>query len=114
MKRKIWDDRGVSRIIVILLLAVIVLLVPIIIKSWNRFKWEVDKKECDIAVDSAQRKLDDEYLLKPDMTKEEAELAATSEIRSLTDTCPGGGEYVVVKKRDGNGYEIYCKLHGKE
>ncbi len=108
------DNRGISRLIVILIIAVVILTIPIIWGVWERVRSETERKECSIAVQSAQRKLDDEYLLNPDMTMEEAKKAATSEIRSLEETCPSGGKYVVVKKKGGNGYRIYCELHGKE
>ena len=114
MKSKHIDNRGVSRIIVIMTIAVIALTIPIIWGIWKSFETDAERKECDIAIKSAQRKLVDEYLMNPDMTLEEAEDVATSEIRSLDDTCPAGGKYVVVKKEDGNGYRIYCTLHEKE
>ena len=103
---------GVSRLIVLMIAAVIALSIPIIWGVWTRVQAETERKECAIAIGSAQRKLDDEYIANPAMTKEQAEAAATSEIRSLETTCPGGGQYVIVKKKDGNGYEIYCELHG--
>lgn len=105
---------GVSRLIVIMAVAVIALSVPIIWGAWVHFREDAERKECAIAIGSAQRKLDDEYIANPDMTPEEAEAAATSEIRSLEETCPGGGRYVIVKRLDGDGYEIYCELHGRK
>ena len=105
---------GISRLVVILAVAVLALSIPIIWGAAMNVKEESERKECSIAIGSAQRKLDDEYIANPDMTPEEAEAAATSEIRSLEGTCPGGGTYVIVKKQDGKGYQIYCDLHKKE
>ena len=105
---------GVSRLVAILIAAVIILSIPIIWGAWKSVQEDTERKECAIAIGSAQRKLDDEYLANPDMTPEEAEAAATSEIRSLEGTCPGGGRYVIVKRKDGKGYQIYCDLHKKE
>lgn len=110
-KIKHLDNRGVSRLIVIMVIAVIALSIPIAYGIWTSFRADAERKECAIAVQSAQRKLDDEYLMNPEMTHEEAESAATSEIRSLDTTCPSGGKYKVVKKKDGTGYRIYCELH---
>ncbi len=114
IRSKCRDNRGISRLIVIMAIAVIALMIPIIWGICVNVRAQSQKRECDIAIGSAQRKLDDEYLLNPDMTEIEAEEAATSMIRSLTDTCPSGGRYIVVKKKDGSGYKIYCELHGSE
>ncbi len=113
IQNNIRQTAGVSRLIVIMAVAVIALSVPIIWGAWVHFREDAERKECAIAIGSAQRKLDDEYIANPDMTPEEAEAAATSEIRSLKETCPGGGRYVIVKRADGDGYEIYCELHGR-
>lgn len=110
----IHPTAGVSRLVVILAVAVLALSIPIIWGAWVSVREDTERKECSIAIGSAQRKLDDEYIANPDMTPEEAEAAATSEIRSLEGTCPGGGTYVIVKKQDGKGYKIYCDLHKKE
>ena len=110
----IHPTAGMSRLVVIMALAVLALSIPIIWGAAMNVKEESERKECSIAIGSAQRKLDDEYIANPDMTKEEAEAAATSEIRSLETTCPGGGHYVIVKRSDGDGYEIYCDLHGRK
>ena len=114
MQNKIHPTAGVSRLVAILIAAVIALSIPIIWSAAMNVKSESERKECSIAIGSAQRKLDDEYIANPDMTLEDAEAAATSEIRSLETTCPGGGQYIIVKKKDGKGYMIYCDLHRKE
>ena len=106
------DDRGIARLVIILVIAVLVLLIPILYSIFKNFKGDVDESECAIAVESAQKKLDAEYLQNPDMTLEEAEEAATSGVRTLFDICPGGGECVVRERADGEGYEIYCLVHG--
>lgn len=110
----IHPTAGMSRLVVIMALAVLALSIPIIWSAAMGVKADTERKECAVAIGSAQRKLDDEYIANPDMTPEEAEAAATSEIRSLEGTCPGGGTYVIVKKQDGKGYKIYCDLHKKE
>ncbi len=110
----IHPTAGMSRLVVIMALAVLALSIPIIWSAAMGVKADTEQKECAVAIGSAQRKLDDEYIANPDMTPEEAEAAATSEIRSLEGTCPGGGTYVIVKKQDGKGYKIYCDLHKKE
>ncbi len=110
----IHPTAGMSRLVVIMALAVLALSIPIIWGAAMNVKEESERKECSIAIGSAQRKLDDEFIMNPEMTPEEAEAAATSEIRSLEDTCPGGGRYVIVKRLDGDGYKIYCDLHGRE
>ena len=109
----IHPTAGMSRLVVIMALAVIALSIPIIWGAWKSFQADAERKECAIAIGSAQRKLDDEFIANPEMTPEQAEAAATSEIRSLESTCPSGGRYVIVKKFDGSGYEIYCEIHGK-
>ena len=76
MKSIHLDNRGVSRIIVIMIIAVIALTIPIIWGIWKSFESDAERKECDIAIKSAQRKLVDEYLMNPDMTLEEAVLFA--------------------------------------
>ncbi len=114
MKRGCLDNRGVSRLVVIMTIAVVLLALPIAWGIWTSVQAETQRRECDIAIGSAQRKLDDDFMMNPNMTPEEAEEAATSEIRSLDDTCPAGGHYAIVKKKDGSGYRIYCELHGKE
>ncbi|MCR5469135.1 MAG: hypothetical protein K6F37_09255 [Lachnospiraceae bacterium] len=114
MKRILSDNSGMARLVIILLAAVIILAAPIIWGIANSTKEDVDKSGCAIAVEAAQKKLDEDYITNPNMTLEEAVKSATSEVRSLDDICPGGGHCVVVEKKDGNGYEIYCELHGKE
>ena len=106
------DERGVARLVVILVIAVLVLLIPILYSVWRNFRGDVDESGCAIAVEAAQKKLDAEYLINPNMTLEEAQEAATSGVRSLDDICPGDGQCVVVKRKDGNGFEIYCTVHG--
>ena len=106
------DERGVARLVVILVIAVLVLLIPILYSVWKNFQGDVDEGECAIAVQAAQKKLDEEYLTNPGMTLEEAEIAATSGVRSLDDICPGGGRFVVEEREDGDGFKIYCTVHG--
>lgn len=111
---KLNKKGGASRLIVLLIIAVIALLLPIIWGIVIHLREDVDKRGCDIAVEEAQNRIDQEFILNTDMTLEEAVKAATSEVRSLDNICPSGGHCVVVQKKNGQGYEIYCELHGKE
>lgn len=108
----IKGKEGVARLIVIMIIVIIVLAFPIGYAIWNNFKNEVENSECRIAVEAAQKKLDTEYLHNPDMTYEEAVEAATSSVRGLDDICPAHNECIIEKDSDGEGYKIYCSVHG--
>ena len=114
MKNVLKDKRGISRLVWILILAVVIMAVICAFPLAKSFKESVDARECAIAKESAQKKLDTEFLSNPNMTPKEAIKAATSEVRTLADICPGGGHVHIVKDQETGKYTIVCDLHDAE
>ena len=114
INQKLKEKCGVARLIVILLVLIIVLAFPIGYAIYKNAKAAIDARGCAIAVETAQKKLDADYLQNPNMTYEQAVISATSGVRELDDICPAGGICAVTENPDGDGYVIYCKLHDNE
>ena len=112
MKKTFFEDRrGVSRLIVLLIVLVAAMLVVVGIPLFIHFKGNTDERGCSIAIESAQRKLDTEYLTDSGMTYDEAAEAATSGVRDLDDICPAGGHVYVVETSNSSKYKLVCGIH---
>lgn len=110
IKRKLLCDRGVTRLTLLLLIAVIALAVIIAIPIAQRYLARSEDAACALAIASAQRKIDEsEVLAGGELSAEEARLAATQAVKDWDELCPSGGDCYLLPKQ--GGYTVVCALH---
>ena len=76
-RQKLHRISGLSRLALILILAILVMLVVILVPMILPYFGQAEDTGCATAMKSAQRKLDNTFVLDGEMTTEEAEKAAS-------------------------------------
>ena len=109
-RQKLHRISGLSRLALILILAILVMLVVILVPMILPYFGQAEDTGCATAMKSAQRKLDNTFVLDGEMTTEEAEKAATQAVKDFDDLCPAGGEIYLIRGGT-TGYTVVCGLH---
>ena len=110
VRQKLHKISGLSRLALILVLAILVMLAIILVPMILPYFSQAEDTGCATAMKSAQRKLDNTYILDGEMTEAEAQRAATQAVKDFDDLCPAGGEIYLIRGGT-TGYTVVCGLH---
>lgn len=112
---KLKSDRGINRLVFILLILVIVLMIVAAIPVYRAYKLRADQYGCTVARKKAQDMLDVEFLGNYSLSYEEA-IAVVERSKWEQDAlCPAGGDYYLVERKDSDQiYLVTCGLHEKD
>lgn len=72
----------------------------------------MEARDCKLAMESAQQKIDKEAARHDPYTEEQAKQAATQNVVSWEELCPYGGDCYLIS--DNGDYDIFCALHGED
>ena len=117
LRAKLHNRRGVSWLIVILLVLVIVLAVTSMIPSYLRYRRQAKAFACATALDTAKRQLAADFMLNgfENGSAEDAKALVTRVMNGWEDLCPDGGNVYIVPKGDSPmDWDVYCGLHGSD
>ena len=113
-KRKLSAVQGISRLLALLLTAVAVLSAASLTPFILRYRDRAVSSGCNIAAESATRRIRESAVLKTGgLTPEEALAAANEVIQDFDRLCPTGGDYYLIPTEDGS-YEAVCALHSPD
>lgn len=121
MKRAIRKDtfspsaprgsRGITVLTAVLLCAVLAAAVLAAVPLARGARANANASECNLAIESAQRKIDEMTVATGgELSEEEARQAATQSMKDWNELCPGGGDCRLIPREDG-GYTLVCALH---
>lgn len=114
---KLHNRRGVSRLIVILIILVFVLLVAVYIPIYLRYKQQADNLACATGLDTARRQLAADFMLNGfgEIDAEHAKEFVGYVMAGWDDLCPAGGTVYIVNDPDNPvDYELVYGLHGSD
>lgn len=112
--RKLNSTRGISRLVVIMLIAIGVMIVILAIPLWNSFSYDASRMACEQAMKSAQDGLIIDYLHKfQNSSVKETQLTLDEVMPGRENLCPSGGTVYLVEGDHGV-YEPVCGLHDRD
>jgi len=114
LRSKLHSERGMNRLIAIMLVLVIVLAVITLIPSYKKYQDQGKRVACGVALDTARRQLASNFMLNgfENGSAEEAKKFVTFVMNGWDDLCPAGGSVYIVPKADSPlDWEIICGLH---
>lgn len=113
--RKLFDRRGgTARILVILSLLILVMIVILAIPSWKAFRYKSQCIACDQAIKSAGDGLKIEYLDTFDESSvKEAQKTLDEVMPAREDICPAHGNVYMISNEQGI-FELVCGLHSRD
>ena len=104
----IRSERGMSRLVAILLIAIIALALAIILPHVLPLGERAEARSCELALERANRELAAAYMLSPEDFSEEKAREAIADFDHL---CPAGGEIYLAPTGEAMPFEIRCRLH---
>jgi len=118
-RRKLHSERGLSRLVAILLALTLVMLVVVGIPVYRHYKAIADEIGCMAALDTAWRQTAVDYLANnQNPTAQEVKDVVTYAMDGWDDLCPGGGTVYVVETDEsdttGLPYKLVCGIHGDD
>lgn len=114
ISQKCADRHGrVNRLIGILLALICVLILLIAIPAFLRYKEDMERFGCYVALDKAQDLMAEEYLFNGwNLTVQEAMALVDRSRYERDQLCPGGGDYFIVRRKTSEQpFEVVCGLH---
>lgn len=109
--KKLHSLSGITRAAVVLLLGIIALSAAIIVPYIQHDRETAAAAGCAIAIEEAQRKIDDAMLLSGgNLDPPAARYAAVRDIKDWGELCPSGGDCALIKDGE-KGYRVVCALH---
>lgn len=112
LRGKLHSDRGMNRLVAIVLVLVVVLVLAALYPAYRLYKTRSDALGCLAAMKKAQDWLDVEYLTHYSLTLEEAEAVVEKSRWEMDTVCPAGGDSHLVYRPDSEQiYRIVCGLH---
>lgn len=114
LHRKLYSICGISRLVAILLVAVIVMAIVCFIPVYQRYRTQGEIVACATALDSARRQLAAGYMLDGFVNgdAEDAKALVTYAMNGWDDLCPDGGNvYIVPRTEDDLAWDVVCGLH---
>lgn len=114
LRSKLTSTLGISRLVVIMLIAIGVMLVILAIPLWNSFSYDSARMACEQAMKSAQDGLIIDYLHKFESSSVKETQATLDEVMpGRENLCPAGGTVYLVEGSNGV-YEPVCGLHDRD
>ena len=115
LQKKLHSRSGaLSRLAVILIVAVIVMLAVVSVPAYHWLKTRSDRVGCSTALKSAMRELTDAYILRGGMTADEAKAEVTRAMQGWENLCPAGGTVYLIETDEDMPYDLVCGLHGPD
>ena len=114
IKTKLHSERGINRLVAVLLVLVIVLAVICMIPAYKKYQDQGKTVACATALDTARRQLAANFMFNgfENDSAEEAKKFVTYVMNGWDDLCPAGGSvYIVPKVNSPLDWEIVCGLH---
>ncbi len=111
---KMHSERGIARIIVIMLILVIILSITSLIPSYKKYQEQGKTLACATALDTARRQLASNFMLNgfENGSAEEAKKYIAYVMNGWDDLCPDHGNVYIVPKGEGLlDWDVVCGLH---
>lgn len=108
------NNRGLARIIVIMLVLVIILAIASIVPSYRKYQRQGMTLACAHALDTARRQLAGNFMFNgfENGSAEDAKEFVAYVMNGWDDLCPAGGSVYIVPKKDSPlDWEVVCGLH---
>lgn len=115
LQEKLHSSRGISRLIAILLAAVIVMAIVCLIPIYQHYQTQAATLACATGLDTARRQLADKFMFDgfENGDAEDAKEWIAFVMNGWDDLCPDGGDVYIVHNEPGSALEwdVVCGLH---
>ena len=113
LRAKLNGAEGMSRLVALLLVAIIVMCVVISVPSVRWYQAHSAQTACAAGLDSARRRLAENYLSGNfDQNAREAKAMVAYAMNGWDDLCPSGGKIYLVKNEDSEmPFDLLCGMH---
>ena len=114
---KLHNRRGMSRLVMILLILIIVLAITSMIPTYLKYQRMGKVVACATALDSARRQLAADFMLDGFVNgkAEDAKDVVAYAMNGWDDLCPDGGTVYIVRNEDSElEWDVVCGLHDKD
>ena len=118
IRTKLHNQRGMSWLIAILLLAIIVLSITSMIPFYRKYQEKGNTLACATALDTARRQLASDFMVGGFVngSAEKAKSFVAQVMNGWDDLCPEYGTVYIIRRTDGSplDWDIVCGLHGTD
>ena len=118
IRTKLHNQRGMSWLIAILLLAIIVLSITSMIPFYRKYQEQGNTLACATALDTARRQLASDFMVGGFVngSAEKAKSFVAQVMNGWDDLCPEYGTVYIIRRTDGSplDWDIVCGLHGTD
>ena len=118
IRTKLHNQRGMSWLIAILLLAIIVLSITSMIPFYRKYQEQGNTLACATALDTARRQLASDFMVGGFVngSAEKAKSFVAQVMNGWNDLCPEYGTVYIIRRTDGSplDWDIVCGLHGTD
>lgn len=112
MREKLLSERGISRLMAIVLVLVVVLILVAMYPVYRAYKRHADEVGCLAAMKKSQDWLDVEFLSNYSLSFEEAQAVVEKSKWEMDTVCPAGGDsHLVYRENSDQIYQVVCGLH---
>ena len=102
-------EKGVSRVLWLLLFVVLILAVMLVLPVFQNQEKKAEDYACTLAVRRAQEAVIVEYLSNTDLTRDQAAIVVDKTKLTDDNLCPSGGDYFLVQEN--GAWRVMCGLH---
>ncbi|MBR3555535.1 MAG: hypothetical protein IKN89_06455 [Oscillospiraceae bacterium] len=106
-------DKGVRRLIYLLVFVVLLLAVMIVLPLIQNREHKAEAYACTLAIRRAQDAVLVEFYSDPEMTQQDAAVVVDKSKLAREDLCPSNGDYYLVPV-NGGGWRVTCGLHEED
>ena len=118
IRTKLHNQRGMSWLIAILLLAIIVLSITSMIPFYRKYQEQGNTLACATALDTARRQLASDFMVGGFVngSADKAKSFVAQVMNGWDDLCPEYGTVYIIRRTDGSplDWDIVCGLHGTD